>query len=73
MLDEFGPDIVMLQETMMHHLEEAETANKLGLDRPFILNSPGLHIDDFGARMEVTKDSAHHRMGIIINIRSVAM
>ena len=52
--DNIKPDLILLQETKAHQLEEAAICNKLGTSRPFILNSLDQYLDDFTERIEMT-------------------
>ena len=67
MADNIKPDLLLLQETKIHQLEEAAICNKLGSARPFILNSPDQYLDDFSERLEFTQKTAHHGTGLVIN------
>ena len=66
-LDEFEPSMMFLQETKIHHHEEAHISNKLGVQRPFWLNSPDLYSDNFTDRLEMSKREPIHGTGIILD------
>ena len=70
-MDEFEPSMMFLQETKVHYHEETHISNKLGIKRPFWLNSPDLYTDSFTDRLEVTKREPIHGTGIILD-RDVA-
>ncbi len=69
-MDEYKPDLVFLQETCVHKVEEISVDNKLGQDRLFVLNSPDQYCDDFDERLQMTSDRPIHGTGIIINIET---
>ena len=66
-LDEQTASMMFLQETKVHHHEEAHISNKLGVKRPFWLNSPDLYSDNFADRLEMTKREPIHGTGIILD------
>ena len=66
-LDEFTPSMMFLKETKVHHHEETHISNKLGVKRPFWLNSPDLYTDNFTDRLEMTKRDPIHGTGIILD------
>ena len=66
-LDEYKVSMMFLQETKVHHHEEANISNKLGVKRPFWLNSPDLYTDNFTERLEMTKREPVHGTGIILD------
>ena len=66
-MDEYKPDVMLLQETCMHQIEETTIANKLGTDRIFVLNSPDQFCEDFNDKLQTSTEKPIHGTGVILN------